>query len=402
MDEEQQVALLKRLIQCKSVTPSSEEPIDLIIDVLSGAGFECNKLQFADDTTGDITTNLYACAGTGAFNLCFAGHVDVVPIGDENSWTCDPFAGEVKGSLVYGRGAVDMKGGLTASIAAALRFISEHSDPSKYKLSFLITGDEEWESKNGTVKMIDWLQKNNHSLSACVIGEPTSRRLIGDTVKNGSRGSLLFQLEVDGVQGHVAYNKNADNPITRLVNILYALKQIPLDNGSKFFEPSNLEVTDIQVGNHTSNLIPSKAQASFCIRFNDQHSAESLIKIVETTIQKHAHSYSLKHKPSGDAYIVGDKWFIDTVADAVRQVQRIEPEISAHGATSDARFIKDLCPVIELGPNLSTAHKVDEHISLEDLFAITRIYYAVIKNFFTTPRSYNHLESFKSKEKLWR
>jgi succinyl-diaminopimelate desuccinylase len=386
MNEAQQVALLKRLIQCRSVTPISEEAVDVIIEVLSEVGFECTKLQFKDDTTGVVTTNLYAHIGSNSRNLCFAGHVDVVPVGDESTWTCDPFAGEVKDGVMYGRGAVDMKGGVCASIAAALQFLSEHPEQSGYKLSFLLSGDEEWESRNGTIKLIDWLQKNNHSLSACIIGEPTSRHFMGDTVKNGSRGSLLFQLEVNGVQGHVAYNKNADNPITRLVNILHALKQMPLDNGSEFFEPSNLEVTDIQVGNHVSNLIPGKARANFCIRFNDHHSAELLVKLVENIVQQHAINYSLTHDISGHAYIVKDKLFIDVVANAVRQVQHIEPKISAHGATSDARFIKDLCPVIELGPNLSTAHKVDEHIPLENLFALTRIYYAVIKNFFTVSR----------------
>ena len=391
MNKSQQIAFLKKLIQCKSVTPNSKKPIDLISKILSKHGFQSIKLQFSDDdpvqaqfrrNANKPITNLYAQIGQGKKNLCFAGHVDVVPAGPAQMWDCAPFKGEIKQNVVYGRGAVDMKGSIVAFLGAAIQFLNAHPVVTDYKISFLLSGDEEWESKNGTIKLLDWLKKNGHNITECIVGEPTSREIVGDTIKNGSRGSLLFRLVVRGTQGHVAYNKQADNPVTRLVQILHVLKKTSLDKGSKFFEPSNLEVTTIDVGNPVSNVIPAEAKANFCIRFNDYHSPESLKNWVERIIQRYAKCYQLSHQVSGPAYIVKDKKLIQCIKNAIKQVQNITPIVSAAGATSDARFIKDFCSVVELGPLIKTAHKTNEHIPLKDLFSLTKIYYSVIEKFF--------------------
>lgn len=393
MNEVQQVALLRRLIQCKSVTPNTEKAIDLISRTLTKLGFCCHKLKFSDDAAQPTQlrrnankeiTNLYASIGHGKKHLCFAGHVDVVPAGNAKIWECPPFKGEVKNDAVYGRGAADMKGGMAAFIAATAQFLKAHTKESAYKISFMISGDEEWESKNGTIKLLEWLGEQRIKIDACIIGEATSKTFVGDTIKNGSRGSLLFKLSVQGVQGHVAYNKEADNPVTRLVRILHELKRTKLDNGSKFFEPSNLEVTSIDIGNQISNVIPSDAKASFCIRFNERHSPSSLTQWVENIVQRHASRYQLFHEISGPAYIVKDKKLINVVHKSIKQVLNIDSIVSAAGATSDARFIKDFCPVIELGPLIKTVHKTNEHLPLKDLFTLTKIYYAVIENFFKT------------------
>ena len=381
MDKDQQLKFLKELIQCQSVTPNSEQAIDLIVNVLSKVGFICKKLIFSDDKNNKIT-NLYAYWGSGEKNLCFSGHVDVVPAGNLKSWHVPPFQGMIKDDKVFGRGTVDMKGGLTSCIAAAIKCIQDNLDKKSFKVSFLITGDEEWESTGGMIKLLDWTRKNNHKLSACLIAEPTSRKKLGDTIKNGSRGSLLFDLIIKGVQGHVAYHGQALNPITILVNILYDLKKVTLDNGStKFFEPSNLEITNLEVNNNATNVIPGQAQAKFCIRFNDQHSQYSLSKLIHNIIKKHTSNYLLSEILSGEAYRVDNKFFIEAIRKSVKDVLNFEPLVSANGATSDARFIKNFCPVIEFGPLIDMAHKKNEYIPLKDLFTLTEIYYKFIENF---------------------
>ena len=378
---QQQISFLKELIQHKSITPDSEKPIDLIIKKLSEAGFACEKLIF-DDAKGNKVTNLYAHYGTGERNLCFAGHVDVVPPGDLKLWRLPPFDGEIIDGKIFGRGAVDMKGGLTSAIFSALDYIKANPGKESFKLSFLISGDEEELSTGGTIKLLEWLKENDHTIDACLVPEPTSQEKIGDIIKNGSRGSFLFDLTVKGTQGHVAYHNQADNPITTLIHILHVLKNFDLDNGTEFFEPSNLEVTNLEVNNKTTNIIPAQAHAKFCIRFNDKHTKESLSKHVRSVIEAYTDNYLLSVTLSGDAYTVIDKEFIEAIQKSVKEVLRLEPIVSAGGATSDARFIKNFCPVIELGPLVETAHKHNEHIALKDLSALTKIYYGVIENFF--------------------
>jgi succinyl-diaminopimelate desuccinylase len=386
MKEQQQINFLKELIQCRSITPNCDEAIELIIKTLSEVGFICEKLIWKDEDEREVT-NLYAYYGEGESNLCFAGHVDVVPPGDIKLWTVPPFDGVIKDGKIFGRGTIDMKGGLSSCIEAALRYIATKPPKESFKISFLISGDEEWESKCGTIKLLDWLKENNHKLSACLIAEPTSHTRVGDIIKNGSRGSFLFDLTVKGIQGHVAYHKRARNPITTLVNILHDLKQLKLDYGTEFFEPSNLEVTNLEVNNKTSNLIPAIAQAKFCIRFNDLHSQKSLSDLIHSTIKKHTDEYILIETLSGDAYRIDDQRFIDAIRKSIKATLGFEPIISANGATSDARFIKNICPVIELGPSIEMAHKKDEHVVLDDLFKLTEIYYKVIKEFFDTPHT---------------
>ena len=386
MNSKQQINFLKKLIQCKSVTPESEKPIDLIIKKLLDAGFICKKLVF-DDGNGNKIANLYAYYGTGEKNLCFSGHVDTVPAGDLKSWRTPPFEGIIKDEKIFGRGAVDMKGGLTSCIAAALEYIQTNSNKKSFNLSFLISGDEEWGSTGGIIKLLKWLKKNNHEIEACLITEPTSQKKIGDTIKNGSRGSMLFDLTVKGMQGHVAYHKHAHNPITMLVNILHDLKNLKLDSGTEFFESSNLEITNLKVNNKAENVIPAQAQAKFCIRFNDKHSKESLSKLVHSIIKKYTDSYSLLETLSGGAYIVNNKSFIEVIQQSIKEILNLEPIVSTGGATSDARFIKDFCPVIEFGPLVDTAHKKNEHIALEDLFNLTKIYRKIIENFFVVTKN---------------
>jgi succinyl-diaminopimelate desuccinylase len=381
MNQQQQLNFLKALIQCKSITPDTDKPINLIMKKLSSVGFTCEKLIWQDKEGNDVT-NLYAQYGIGRKNLCFAGHVDVVPPGDPKLWSVPPFKGILQDGKIFGRGTIDMKGGLSSCIAAALEYIKANSSKKSFKISFLLSGDEEWESQAGTLKLLDWLKQNNHKIDACLIAEPTSQKKVGDIIKNGSRGSLLFDLTVKGIQGHVAYHKRARNPITTLVNILHDLKKLKLDKGTKFFEPSNLEITHLEVNNKAVNLIPAQAKAKFCIRFNDKHSHKSLSKLITSTIQKHTEDYVLIETLSGEAYRVNDKPFIEAIRKSIKETLNFEPTISANGATSDARFIKDLCPVIELGPLIENAHKKDEHIAVEDLFKLTKIYYKIIENFF--------------------
>jgi len=383
MNQQEQINFLKELIQCKSITPDSEGPIDLIIKKLSEAGFTCEKLVF-DDDKGNKVTNLYAHYGTGKTNFCFSGHVDVVPPGDLKLWQALPFEGKTIDEKIYGRGAVDMKGGLSSSIAAALHFIKTNPNKNYFKLSFLISGDEEWESTGGTKKLLNWLKENNHTIDACLVAEPTSQKKVGDTIKNGSRGSLLFDLTVKGTQGHVAYHKHTDNPITTLVHILDVLKRQELDDGTKFFEPSNLEVTNIEVNNEATNVIPSQTKAKFCIRFNDKHTQASLSKFVRSVISSYTENYLLVEELSGDAYKVDDERFIETIQKSVKEVLNIESTVSTDGATSDARFLKDFCPiVIELGPLADTAHKHNECVAIEDLLNLSKIYCRVIEKFFS-------------------
>ncbi|NRA74224.1 MAG: succinyl-diaminopimelate desuccinylase [Rickettsiales bacterium] len=380
MHSQQQIDFLKQLIQCESITPKSEEAIDLIINKLLQAKFTCKKLVFNDDKDNKIT-NLYAYYGSGEKNLCFSGHVDVVPPGDPKSWHIPPFEGAIKEGKIFGRGAIDMKSGLVACIFAVLQYIEQNPDNIPFKISFLISGDEEWGSKGGMIQLLDWLRKNNHKITACLVAEPTSHQKLADTIKNGSRGSLLFDLTIQGIQGHVAYHSQASNPITTLVNILHDLKKLALDNGTEFFEPSNLEITNLEVNNKIVNVIPAQAQAQFCIRFNDLHSKHSLSKLVHNVIQKYTNTYSLTEILSGEAYKVDDSNFINTIQKSIKDVLNFEPIVSAKGATSDARFIKNLCPVIELGPLINMAHKKNEHIDIKDFLNLTKIYYKILENY---------------------
>jgi len=379
------VAIARDLIRCRSVTPEEGGALDYLQEVLGRAGFAVQRATFAEPDTAPVD-NLYARIGTERPNLMFAGHTDVVPPGDEAAWTHPPFAGEIAADALYGRGAVDMKGGIACFVAAALNYLDANGGkPKKGSLSFLITGDEEGVAVNGTVKLLKWAAARGESFEHCIVGEPSSLEVLGDTIKAGRRGSLSGTLVVAGRQGHVAYPERTDNPIRGIAALIAAL-QGPLDEGSEHFDPSNLEFTSVDVGNRTGNLIPAEARARFNIRYNDRHSATALKALVERGAQAAAGGrvrYSFDWQPSNaDVFLTKPGPFTELAAAAAAEVTGHRPKLSTTGGTSDARFIKDYCPVLELGLVGQTAHHVDEFTPLKDLVALTAIYRRIIERYF--------------------
>ena len=318
--------------------------------------------------------------GEGPPNLCFAGHTDVVPPGDLASWRVDPFAGEVIDGVLYGRGAVDMKGAIACFIAAAARFLDEHRPAGS--ISCLITGDEEGPAINGTRKMLDWLARRDEKLDACLVGEPTNAERLGDTLKVGRRGSLTGRLTVRGIQGHVAYPERADNPIPRLLAMLRALSEEPLDGGSEHFQPSQLVITSIDVGNSASNLIPAAAAATFNVRFNDRYTARTLEAALRARLDASGGDYQLETQSSAEAFLTPPGPFTDLLQALIEREIGIVPELSTSGGTSDARFLKSVCPVVEFGLVGATIHQVDERVPVADLEALTGVYQALLASFF--------------------
>ncbi len=373
------LALAQALLRAPSVTPHAEGAVALVAQILESAGYEVTLLPF--DSAGTPIANLYARIGTGAPNLCFAGHVDVVPPGNEAAWSHPPFGAEVVDGQLFGRGAVDMKGAVAAALAAALR----HGQPNKGAISFLITGDEEGPALDGTVKVVDWLKARGERVDHCILGEPTNPSALGDAVKIGRRGSLSGVIHVHGKQGHVAYPHLADNPVPRLLRLLTALTAQPLDSGSAHFPPSNLEVVSVDVGNPAFNVIPAEAEARFNVRFNDQFTLDSL-KAEITRRLAGAHrtgSYDVSFRTGAStSFLTAPGPFVDLVSAAIAEVTGRVPEHSTSGGTSDARFIKDLCPVVEFGLVGRTMHAVDESTPVSDLEDLTRIYELMIARYF--------------------
>ncbi len=379
------VALARALLQCPSVTPLEGGALTLLERTLKAAGFVTHRMTFSDADTPDIE-NFYARIGTQAPHLMFAGHTDVVPPGNEQSWTHPPFAGAIDEGVLYGRGAVDMKGGIAACIAATLDYLAANGGTPKGSISFLITGDEESVAINGTPKLLDWAARHGEKFDHCILGEPSNREALGDTIKIGRRGSLNGTLIVHGKQGHVAYPERADNPVTGLVSLVHALKARKLDDGSALFDASNLEFTSIDVGNRTVNLIPAEARARFNIRFNDLHDQDSLKKLLEERAQAAAQGrirFSFAWEPSNaDVFVVEPGTFTDLVVNAVAEVTGRKPVLSTTGGTSDARFIKNYCPVVEFGLVGQTMHAVDERVPVADLVALTGIYRRILERYF--------------------
>jgi succinyl-diaminopimelate desuccinylase len=377
------VALAQALIHCESVTPAEAGALTLLEGVLVAAGFECHRVVFSEPGFADVD-NLYARLGTSGPNLCFAGHTDVVPPGDLNSWTFPPFAAEIHDGVLYGRGAVDMKGEVACFIAAAQRYLAESHLPGS--ISLLITGDEEGDSVNGTAKLLDWLKARGEVLHACVVGEPSSRHAVGDEIKIGRRGSLNGEIIVAGKQGHAAYPHMADNPVPKLARIIDRLSALRLDNGTQHFEPSHLGVTVISVPNTATNVIPGEARARFNIRYNDSHSRPTLEAMLRSTCEAAAAEvgaqFTLKFSGTGDVFVTEPGVLVDTMQVAVHEITGLEPKLSTTGGTSDARFIKDHCPVIEMGLVNATIHQVDERVPVADLETLTRIYQRFLTLFF--------------------
>ncbi|MGA7790571.1 MAG: succinyl-diaminopimelate desuccinylase [Xanthobacteraceae bacterium] len=378
------VAIARDLVRCRSVTPEEGGALGYLQAVLEQAGFTAHRMVFAEPGTAPVD-NLYARIGTGEPNLVFAGHTDVVPAGNEAAWSHPPFAGEVAQDRLYGRGAVDMKGGIACFVAAALDYLGANGGPPEGSISLLITGDEESVAVNGTIKLLQWAAARGEKFDHCVLGEPSNVEVIGDTVKAGRRGSLNGTLIVSGRQGHVAYPERADNPIRGLVTLVAAL-QTPLDDGSEHFTPSNLEFTSVDVGNPTVNLIPGEARARFNIRYNDRHSQAALKALVEQ--RAHAAAAGRVHfaidwqSSNADVFITKPGPFTELAVAAIADVTGRRPKISTGGGTSDARFIKDYCPVLEFGLVGQTMHAVDECTPVADLVTLTAIYRRIIERYF--------------------
>ena len=375
------IALARALIRCPSVTPADEGALDVLAGALGPLGFECHRLPYFELGTPDVD-NLYARIGRKQPNLCFAGHTDVVPVGDEAAWSADPFGATLSDGVLHGRGAVDMKGAIACFIAAAVRFLAKRGNDFEGSISLLITGDEEGPSINGTRKVLTWMKENGEHMDACIVGEPTNAERLGDMVKIGRRGSITGRLTVIGTQGHVGYPHLADNPVPRLVATLAALDDRVLDEGSEHFQPSNLEVTTVDVGNPAENIIPARACATFNIRFNDSHTGESLAAWLRETCAGHAGEHELSLRASGDAFLTPPGALSELVSGAIERVLGERPALGTTGGTSDARFIKDHCPVAEFGLVGLTMHKVDERVPVADLTALTDIYAALLDDYF--------------------
>jgi succinyl-diaminopimelate desuccinylase len=377
------ITLARDLLRCPSVTPTEGGALGLLERVLRDAGFTTHRLTFSEPGTTPID-NLYARIGTGAPHLMFAGHTDVVPAGDETAWTLPPFAGEVVDGILYGRGAVDMKGGIACAVAAVLDYLE--SGPPKGSVSFLITGDEEGIAVNGTVKLLQWAAQRGEKFDHCILGEPSNMTALGDTIKVGRRGSQNGVLVVTGKQGHVAYPERAENPVRGLVTLMSALMAEPLDRGTEKFGPSNLEFTSIDIGNPTVNLIPGEARARFNIRFNDTWSQSTLRGEIERRTQVAANGrvrWRFDWEPSNaDVFLAPPGPFVDVAVDAIAEVTGRKPTLSTTGGTSDARFIKNYCPVIEFGLVGQTMHAVDERTPVADLVALTAVYRKMLERYF--------------------
>jgi succinyl-diaminopimelate desuccinylase len=378
------VAIARDLIRCRSVTPEDGGALGLLQGLLEPAGFEVHRTIFTEPGTAPID-NLYARIGVAKPNLLFAGHTDVVPAGNEAAWSRPPFAGEVEGDVLYGRGAVDMKGGIACFVAAALDYLAANDGKPKGSISLLITGDEESVAVNGTIKLLKWAAARGEAFDHCILGEPSNVEVLGDTIKAGRRGSLNGTLIVTGRQGHVAYPERADNPIRGLITLMTAL-QAPLDQGSAHFSPSNLEFTSVDVGNATVNLIPGEARARFNIRYNECHSQAALKTLIERRAQAAAGGrirYAFEWQPSNaDVFITKPGPLTDLAIAAIAEVTGRTPKLSTSGGTSDARFIKDYCPVLEFGLVGQTMHAVDERTPVADLITLTAIYRRIIEKYF--------------------
>ena len=375
------IELTSELIQCKSITPKSEGSLDIIISYLEPLGFNCERIDFGEGI--EKVENLYARFGTMEPNIAFAGHVDVVPTGDINNWSINPFGGEVKEGKVWGRGAADMKSGIAAFIAAVSDFLKDNKNLKDFgSISFIITSDEEGKAINGTKKVVDWLKAKSETISGCIVGEPTNVTRMGDTLKIGRRGSFTGSLTVTGIQGHVGYPHLAENPINSLLKMLEPFSKIYLDEGTKDFQPSSIMITSIDVNNDASNVIPGEVKAKFNVRFNTLHSASSLKAMLEKQFSDVTSNYKFDFFCNAEPFLTNDDFLKTTLQKAIQKVVNINPEKSTSGGTSDARFISKICPVIEFGLVGKTMHKIDENVEVNDIINLTKIYNQFLFNYF--------------------
>lgn len=371
--------LARDLIRCSSVTPEDAGVLGVLEKELTALGFTCHRMTFSDVDTPDVE-NLYARIGTAKPTFCFAGHVDVVPVGDNAAWTRDPFGAEIVDGQLFGRGATDMKSAIACMVEASARVIRDGLDGS---IAFLITGDEEGPAINGTVKVLDWMKQQGESIDACLVGEPTNPNTLGEMAKIGRRGSFSGHLVVGGTQGHVAYPHLADNPLPRLVAMLDRIARLKLDDGNDHFQPSNLEITTVDVGNAASNVIPAKGEARFNVRYNTLQDAAGLERMVRDACDAVGGDYTLTVRNSGDPFLTEPGPLTEILTAAIQAELGVTPDLSTTGGTSDARFIKDACPVVEFGLVSQTMHKVDERAGVDDIAHLTNIYEKVLRGFFS-------------------
>lgn len=383
------LSIARDLIRCPSVTPADAGALGVLEKALNAAGFTCHRVTFSEPGTADVD-NLYARIGTVGPHISFAGHTDVVPPGDESAWSVGAFSGEVKDGFLHGRGAVDMKGGIACSVAAVLEHLAANDGKPRAdgtgSISFLITGDEEDVSINGTIKLLKWAAERGETFDHCVLGEPSNVETLGDTIKVGRRGSQSGTLYVDGVQGHVAYPHRAANPVPDISRLIVAISDEPLDHGSAQFQASNLEFTSVDVGNKANNVIPGEARAKFNIRYNDNHTQASLRELVETRLTKACGNRiraRIAWEPSNsNVFVTKPGPFTDLAVSAIEEVTGRKPELSTSGGTSDARFISSYCPVIEFGLVGQTMHQVNERVPVKDLEKLTQVYRGILARYF--------------------
>ena len=384
MQKINELQLAKELIRFPSVTPVDAGIMNFLEKKLKKLGFKTKVLEFREKNSKPVK-NLYAKLGNKSPNFCYAGHLDVVPAGNLKDWTVNPFKPSVKKGHLIGRGANDMKSSIAAFVSAVSNFIENHSDFNG-SISLLITGDEEGAAINGTKKVVEYLKKKRERIDFCLVGEPTNPVKLGEMIKIGRRGSMNGRLTIIGVQGHVAYPHRANNPSTALVQILKGIKDIKFDRGTKDFQPTNLEITKININNTADNIIPGVANATFNIRFNNKHSSSSLKKkinkVVKNISAKNKSKYKIKYSVSGEAFLTNPNNTTFMIQKIIKKITKIKPQLSTTGGTSDARFIRKIAPCLEFGLVGKTMHKVDEAVSLSDLKKLTLIYSNILKNYF--------------------
>ncbi len=376
--------LAKELIKFPSITPVDAGVMKFLEKKLKKLGFKTKILEFKDKKSKPVK-NLYARIGKQAPNFCFAGHLDVVPPGNIKDWTTNPFKPYIKNGYLIGRGANDMKSSVAAFVSAVSTFLIKNKRHNG-SISLLITGDEEGDAINGTKKVVDYLKKKKEIINFCLVGEPTNPNKLGEMIKIGRRGSLTGKFVIDGVQGHVAYPDRANNPSTTIIKILNELKNIKFDKGTKNFQASNLEITDINIGNYTDNVIPRSAQATFNIRFNNKHSSITLKKRINSILKKvcknRKSKFKIWYRVSGEAFLTKPDTTTFMIQRVIKEITKIKPKLSTTGGTSDARFIRKICPCLEFGLVGKTMHKIDEAVSVKDLKNLTKIYHKILQNYF--------------------
>jgi succinyl-diaminopimelate desuccinylase len=379
-----ELQLAKELIKFPTVTPIDAGIMKFLEKKLKTLGFKTKILEFKEKNSKPVK-NLYARLGNKGPNFCYAGHLDVVPAGNLKDWTVNPFKPSIKKGYLIGRGANDMKSSIAAFVSAVSNFVG-NKRKFNGSISLLITGDEEGVAINGTKKVVDYLRKKKEKIDFCLVGEPTNPNKLGEMIKIGRRGSMTGRLSIIGVQGHVAYPQRANNPSTALVQILKELKEIKFDNGTKDFQPTNLEITKINIDNSADNVIPGLANAKFNIRFNNKHTSSSIKKKIDTIIKKISNrnksKYKINYNVSGEAFLTKPNNTTFMIRDIIKKITKIKPQLSTTGGTSDARFIRKIAPCLEFGLVGKTMHKVDEAVSLSDLKKLTLIYSNILQNYF--------------------